>query len=99
MGGVPVLPKADLHLHQEVWPRLDRLVASRQGRAPRDWSANADRVVADVPPGVARLGAIYRPDAELARELASAARPNTVSPSPRRRPPGLPGVDSRLPTH
>jgi hypothetical protein len=28
------LPKADLHLHQEVFPRLERILARQQGRQP-----------------------------------------------------------------
>jgi adenosine deaminase len=30
------LPKADLHLHQEQSPRLDRVLARMEGRAPYD---------------------------------------------------------------
>ncbi|MGH2354385.1 MAG: hypothetical protein ACRDJN_22490, partial [Chloroflexota bacterium] len=62
---VAALPKADLHLHQEVFPRLDRLVARRQGREPFDWLAWARRVMDEVPPGYARLERIFQPDGTL----------------------------------
>jgi hypothetical protein len=61
LGNVPVdpviaaLPKADLHLHQEWSPRLDRVLARREGRAPYDWRAWARRVMEETPPGIARL--------------------------------------------
>jgi adenosine deaminase len=63
---VAALPKADLHLHQELFPRLDRLIARREGRAPYGWQAWARRVIDEVPPGPARLAAIFRPDETLA---------------------------------
>ena len=63
--GVASLPKADLHLHQELFPRLDRLVARREGRVPYDWRAWARRVMDEVPPGAGRLDAMYRPDGTL----------------------------------
>jgi adenosine deaminase len=31
------LPKADIHVHPEWSPRLDRVLAQRQGRPPYDW--------------------------------------------------------------
>ena len=62
---VAALPKADLHLHQEVFPRLDRIVARRQGRAPYEWRSWARRVMDDVPPGPARLKALFEPDEQL----------------------------------
>lgn len=62
---VASLPKADLHLHQELFPRLERLVARREGRPPYDWRASARRVMGAVPPGPERLRAIYRPDETL----------------------------------
>ena len=68
-GDIRAVPKADLHLHQEMWPRLERLAASRAGRTPFDWRAEHPRV-ANVPPGVARLEAIYEPDRTL--DLAGA---------------------------
>lgn len=62
---VAALPKADLHLHQEVFPRLERIIARREGRAPYDWRAWARHVMEDVTPGRARLAAIYQPDEAL----------------------------------
>jgi len=61
---VAELPKADLHLHQEGRARLERMLAARQGR-PYDWRTPARRVMATVPAGMARLDAIYEPDATL----------------------------------
>jgi adenosine deaminase len=56
-------PKADLHLHQEEVPRLERIVARRQGRQPYDWRAWAQRLYAEVPPGIDRFLGTYEPDA------------------------------------
>jgi hypothetical protein len=36
---ISALPKADLHLHQEDFPRLERIVARQQGREPYAWHA------------------------------------------------------------
>jgi adenosine deaminase len=52
---IAALPKADLHLHQQWSPRLDRVLARREGRQAYDWRAWARRVMAETPPGVARL--------------------------------------------
>jgi adenosine deaminase len=49
------LPKADLHVHQEQSPRLDRVLARAQGRPPYDWRGWAERLMADNAPGAARL--------------------------------------------
>src|SRR6478672_797806 len=68
-AALAALPKADLHLHQEVKARLDRIAAARQGQAPFDWRGAAARLGA-VPPGMARLDAIYAPEADL--DLAAA---------------------------
>src|SRR6266851_1778913 len=62
--GTP-LPKADLHLHQEVFPRLERIVARQQGREPYAWHTWARHVMDTVPAGPGRLQAIYRPDQTL----------------------------------
>src|SRR5712692_6709193 len=62
---VAALAKADLHLHQEVFPRLERIVAHRQGREPYAWQAWARHVMTTVPAGPGRLQAIYRPDQTL----------------------------------
>ncbi len=45
---VAAVPKADLHLHQEVFPRLERIVARRQGRGPYDWRAWARQLAAAI---------------------------------------------------
>lgn len=47
--------KADLHLHQEWSPRLDRVLARRNGSAPYDWAAWRSGLVSQVAPGMARL--------------------------------------------
>src|SRR5712692_6261739 len=62
---VAALAKADLHLHQEVFPRLERIVAHRQGREPYAWQAWARHVMTTVRAGPGRLDAIYRPDQTL----------------------------------
>ena len=57
---VASLPKADLHLHQEVFPRLERILAKQQGRPPYAWRAWAWEVIDTVPAGSRRLDAIYQ---------------------------------------
>ena len=60
-GEVPIdpavvaLPKVDLHLHQEQLPRIDRVLAGREGRAAYDWRGGARRLMAETPPGMPRL--------------------------------------------
>jgi adenosine deaminase len=49
------LPKADLHVHQEQSPRLDRVLARGQGRPTYDWRGWAERLMAENTPGAARL--------------------------------------------
>ncbi|MGI8553096.1 MAG: hypothetical protein ACR2PL_20265 [Dehalococcoidia bacterium] len=49
------LPKADIHVHQEWSPRLDRVLAKREGRAPHDWLEWAGRLIEETEPGMARL--------------------------------------------
>jgi hypothetical protein len=53
---VAALPKADLHVRQEWFARLDRVLARREGRSPYDWRGWARRLMEEVPPGMARLG-------------------------------------------
>jgi adenosine deaminase len=61
LGDLPIhptiaaLPKADLHLHQQWSPRLDRVLARREGRPAYDWRSWARRVMEETPPGIARL--------------------------------------------
>jgi adenosine deaminase len=52
---VAALPKADLHVHQEWSPRLDRVLARREGRTPYDWYRWAAQLVKENPPGEPRL--------------------------------------------
>lgn len=52
---IAALPKADLHLHQEWSPRLDRVLARRDGRQPYDWRAWASQLLRETPPGIERL--------------------------------------------
>ena len=52
---IAALPKADLHVHQEQSPRLDRVLAREQGRPPYDWRGWAERLMAENAPGLARL--------------------------------------------
>ena len=52
---VAQLPKADLHVHQEWFARLDRVLARREGRAPYDWCGWARQLMDEVPPGMPRL--------------------------------------------
>jgi hypothetical protein len=52
---VAALPKADLHVHAETDARLDRVLARREGRAPYDWRHWAERLRAEMPPGMPRL--------------------------------------------
>ena len=59
---IAALPKADLHLHQEAMPRLERLAARRQGRSAYDWRAHARRVLDGTPPGFGRLTATVLAD-------------------------------------
>src|SRR5262245_22925147 len=62
---VAALPKADLHLHQEAKARLGVLAARRQGRPPADRRSWAQHVLANTPPGMGRLDAVYEPDETL----------------------------------
>ncbi|MDP9352878.1 MAG: hypothetical protein M3P51_15260, partial [Chloroflexota bacterium] len=62
---VATLPKADLHVHQEWAPRLDRVLAPREGREPFDWRTHARRHLTEMPPGMDRLGRIFDLDASL----------------------------------
>lgn len=61
LGDVPItptiaaLPKADLHLHQQWSPRLNRVLARREGRASYNWRGWARRMMVETPPGIARL--------------------------------------------
>ena len=52
---IAALPKADIHIHQEWSPRLDKVLARREGRAPYNWRKWAASLMQTVPPGAARL--------------------------------------------
>ena len=52
---VAKLPKADIHIHAEWSPRLDRVLAQREGRKPYNWRAWAKNLMETEPPGEARL--------------------------------------------
>src|SRR5437868_4833942 len=54
-AAVAALPKADLHVHQEWRPRLDRVLARQAGRSPYDWAAWQAALCATTPPGAGRL--------------------------------------------
>ena len=49
------LPKADLHIHQEQSPRIDRVLARTYGRPTYDWRGWAARLMAENAPGADRL--------------------------------------------
>jgi hypothetical protein len=68
---IAALPKADLHLHQEAPPRLQRIAARCQSELPYDWLSWAQRVFVELPPGMARLLGIYQPDASMLRSAVS----------------------------
>lgn len=67
------LPKADIHVHQEWSPRLDRVLARRNGRPVHQWRDWASTLMADVPAGMPRLAQLSSvfpapPEADLAPE-------------------------------
>ena len=55
-----MLPKADVHLHEEWSPRLDRVLAHRTGNAPFDWHTWRAELQEKVPAGIARLQQLSR---------------------------------------
>ena len=57
---VALLPKADIHLHQEWSPRLDRVLSRRAGQPSYDWRQWARSLMAQTPPGMPRLGQLAR---------------------------------------
>jgi adenosine deaminase len=62
---IAALPKADVHLHHEERPRLDRIVARRQSRPPYDWQMWARRLMTQTPPGHSRLSRLFELDEKL----------------------------------
>ena len=71
------MPKADLHLHQEVLPRLDRIVARQTGREQYDWRIHLPPVTDRTPPGFGRVGAMSALDRELEVDPVLADDPET----------------------
>ncbi len=57
-AALQALPKADLHQHQEWFPRLDRVLARREGRQPYNWAAWARQLMAGTDTGASRLAAL-----------------------------------------
>lgn len=55
---VAALPKADLHVHQEWSPRLDRVLSRRAGRPSYNWHGWAAQLMAETAPGMPRLGVL-----------------------------------------
>ncbi|MBN4004484.1 hypothetical protein [Nostoc sp. LPT] len=57
---IAALPKADLHIHQEWSPRLDRVLARREGRTSYNWRHWAEQLMTETPPGMPRLQQLGR---------------------------------------
>jgi len=72
LGDVPTdpllasLPKIDLHCHAEAYPRLDRLLAPREGRQRYDWRDWLARMMPQVPPGISRLDVFGNGELDIA---------------------------------
>ena len=65
---IAALPKANIHIHPENRPRLERMAARRDGRSAFDWRALAKRLMAEVPAPSGleqRFGKFYEPDDQL----------------------------------
>jgi adenosine deaminase len=75
---IAALPKADLHLHQEELPRLDRVVARRLGRPPYDWRRWLEQLLVETKPGMERLAGIYVPDPILHLYALPGDAPNFI---------------------
>ena len=52
---IAALPKADNHIHPEWSPRLDRVLAKREGREPFNWQKWYEHLMQTEPPGESRL--------------------------------------------
>lgn len=57
---IATLPKADIHLHQEWSPRLDRVLSRRLGLPSYDWQSWARQLMAQTPPGMPRLNQLAK---------------------------------------
>lgn len=55
------IPKADIHIHAEWSPRLDRVMARRDNRQPYDWRTWAKHLMDTEAPGSDRLRHISEP--------------------------------------
>lgn len=53
------LPKADLHVHQERSPRLERILVRERGAVPTDWSEWSQRLMEETAPGMPRLQKLW----------------------------------------
>ena len=71
---IAALPKADIHIHQEWSPRLDKVLARQEGRAPYNWRAWAASLMHTVPPGAARL---HHLSSHFPAPLEADAQPHT----------------------
>jgi adenosine deaminase len=74
---IAALPKADLHVHQEWSPRLDRVLSRQLGRPAYDWQRWAAQLIAETPPGMPRLRVLS--SVFPAPELADAIDDNFVA--------------------
>ena len=54
------MPKAELHLHAEAAPRLERILARERGTPSYDWKRWAINLMVEVPPGMPRLESIAK---------------------------------------
>lgn len=54
------LPKADIHLHQEWSPRLDRVLSRRAGQPSYDWRHWVRSLMERTPPGMPRLARLAK---------------------------------------
>lgn len=65
---IAALPKADIHIHAEWSPRLDAVLARREGREPYDWRTWARNLIMTEPPGESRLNQLSIPFPALRAE-------------------------------
>ncbi|MHB8645130.1 MAG: amidohydrolase family protein [Thermomicrobiales bacterium] len=74
---IAALPKADLHVHAEAAPRLDRVIARRAGRPVPDLRETV-RALLDEPPGMPRLIRMSPPP-QPETEILDAAPENFIA--------------------
>jgi hypothetical protein len=75
---IAALPRADLHLRQEGSPRLDRVLARRDGREPYDWRAWATTLMRRTPQDAA--GRRRTPQDAAGHRAAGPRRPRAYDP-------------------